>query len=244
MDEGSTSQILLKRDGLGAIWRVDDAVGRPCVVRDWRAAPLPMRPVARVLADREARALQHLSRHRRAGSGWPAALQIRGASIGRPGELAARSFLAGVPLVEAERLALDYFERLEELVAELHAAGVCHNDLHKEQNVLVLPDGRPALIDFQLASVHTSESRAFRSRRADDLRHVGKMLARYERAGKPQPDAAPKRRRGGLSWVWRKTGKPAYNVLVHGLLGKPEGERGRPDEGPWPERLGRLGPWE
>jgi len=243
VDERGTSNSLLKRDGLGAIWRVEAGATGACVVRDWRAAPWPMRPVARFLANREARALRHLNDHHRAGRAWPAALEVPGAAIGRRGELPARSFLEGVPLVEADRVALDYFERLEELVIELHAAGVCHNDLHKEQNVLVLPDGRPALIDFQLASVHASDSRSFRSRRADDLRHVGKMRARYERAGRPRPDRAPKRKRGGLSWIWRKTGKPLYNALAHGLLGKPEGERGRPDAGPWPERSGKLGPW-
>lgn len=243
MDDRGTSPEQLKRDGLGAIWRVNQAASGACVVRDWRAAPLPMRPVARFLASREARALAHLSGHRLAGRGWPAARTIEGAAIGRRGELPARSFLEGAPLVEADRVALDYFERLEELVAELHRAGVCHNDLHKEQNVLVLPDGWPALIDFQLASVHAGDSRSFRARSADDLRHVGKMRARYERAGRAEPDGAPKRRRGGLSWVWRKTGKPLYNAVAHGLLGKPEGERGRPDSGPWPERSGELGPW-
>jgi RIO-like serine/threonine protein kinase len=202
-----------------------------------------MRPVARLLAGREARALVHLSDRARAGLAWPAARTVPGECIGRRGSLPARSFLDGVPLVEAQRVALDYFERLKELVAELHAAGVCHNDLHKEQNVLVGPDGRPALIDFQLASVHRTESRVFRSRRADDLRHVAKMRARYERAGRPQADGAPRRRRGGLAWVWRTIGKPLYNAVVHGLLGKPEGERGRPDAGPWPERSGELGPW-
>lgn len=233
----------LKRDGLGAIWRVDLGIEGACVVRDWRAAPLPMQPLARLLAQRESRALEFLSDHRRAGVGWPSVTTVAGALIGRRGELLGRSFLDGTPLVDAERVALNYFDRLEELVKELHTAGVCHNDLHKEQNVLVRQNGQPALIDFQLASVHREESRAFRSRRADDLRHVGKMRARYERAGRPMTDGAPRRKRGGLSWVWRKTGKPLYNGLIHGLLGKPEGERGRPDAGPWPERSGELDPW-
>ena len=36
-------------------------------------------------------------------------------------------------------------------VRRLHAANVIHNDLAKETNWLVTPDGRPALVDFQLA---------------------------------------------------------------------------------------------
>ena len=119
------------------------------------------------------------------------------------------------------------------------------NDLHKEPNILVLPDGRPALIDFQLASVHVSrESRSFRVRQAEDLRHVDKHRRRYERRGAPKTerDRAGRTKRSLLSAGWRRLGKPVYNGIVHGLFGQPSSEPRRPESGPWPEWVAPLSP--
>ena len=40
------------------------------------------------------------------------------------------------------------FERLQSLVAQIHARGVVHVDLRKRDNILVTEDGRPCIIDF------------------------------------------------------------------------------------------------
>ena len=158
------------------------------------------------------------------------------------GELS-REYLTGRPLHEAEQLPRDFFERLEELVRAVHARGVCHNDLHKEQNVLVGEDGRPALIDFQLASVHARRGRAFHVRTREDLRHVEKHRRRYLRAGRPKTDAdrAGRPRRSLLAWAWRRGGKPVYH-LVAGLAGTRDGEPRRPSSGPWPVWTEPVGP--
>lgn len=58
-----------------------------------------------------------------------------------------------------------YFEALERLAIDIHARGVAHLDLRYRQNVLVLDDGTPAVLDFQ-ASV-----------RLDRLPHVLRRLA-------------------------------------------------------------------
>ncbi len=47
--------------------------------------------------------------------------------------------------------AVDFFPRLGESLALLHAAGVCHNDLGKPENLLVDQTGRGWIIDFQIA---------------------------------------------------------------------------------------------
>ncbi len=40
------------------------------------------------------------------------------------------------------------FEKLGRLMAQVHARGVAHIDLRKRDNILVAPDGRPSVIDF------------------------------------------------------------------------------------------------
>ncbi len=195
--------------------------------------------LARILLGREARALVRL--HGLAGV--PRTLQ------GTRSELI-RSYQAGVPLSETDELALDFFERLAELVGEVHALGVCHNDLHKEQNVIVGVDGRPCLVDFQLASVHDRDSRARRVRRREDLRHVEKHRRRYLRDGRGPEGVAFDRRalppmvRSPGARFWRRVIKPIYVFVTRSLLRTRDGEIRRRSDGAWPrwtEALGRAG---
>lgn len=44
-----------------------------------------------------------------------------------------------------------FFPRLTRILEQVHARGVAHNDLSKPENVLVTPEGRPVLIDLQIA---------------------------------------------------------------------------------------------
>lgn len=44
-----------------------------------------------------------------------------------------------------------YFELLSEMVAQLHGAGVAHGDLEKLDNILITPQGEPAMVDFTSA---------------------------------------------------------------------------------------------
>lgn len=41
-----------------------------------------------------------------------------------------------------------YFDRLDSLVRALHERGVAHGDLDQEDNIMVMDDGSPAIIDF------------------------------------------------------------------------------------------------
>lgn len=63
----------------------------------------------------------------------------------------ARSYVAGHALAEGEWVNDAFFPRLRYLLAEVHRRGVAHVDLHKRENILVGEDGRPHLIDFQIA---------------------------------------------------------------------------------------------
>ena len=239
----------LKRDALGRVEWMDGPDG-PCVRRVACGGRVPgSRLVARVLLARERRALARLAtacedEPRLAGS-LPVLLDrpdyVRAASLDgrapRSGDVLLRSWIEGVPLWAAERLPQDFFERLEDLVHDVHAAGVCHNDLHKEPNLLVAPDGYPVLIDFQLASCHGTFDRTWRTRSAEDHRHVLKHRRRYRLATRdpddPLPPALPKRR-SLFARVWMKTGKKLYNLVTRRLFAYQDGEPRRPSSGPWP----------
>jgi RIO-like serine/threonine protein kinase len=151
-----------------------------------------------------------------------------------------RAFVPGEPLSQARALPENFFDELDALVEAVHARGICHNDLHKEQNVLVGEDGRPWLLDFQLASSHPSDTRTFASRAREDLRHVEKHRRRYTRDGRgPRGERThglgAGQRRSWLARAWRNTGKPLYNAIIHSLLRRPPSEARRSSAGPWPQ---------
>ncbi len=228
----------LKHDVFGRVELVRGPEGL-LVRRVARAGLLDPRAIlARALLARERRALQALR-------GMPGVPQLSVADQGAAHELL-RTHLAGAPLHRATQLPLDYFEHLDELVQALHARGVCHNDLHKEPNILVGEDGRPALVDFQLSSVHTRHDRSFRVRVGEDLRHAEKHRARYVSfGGAPQgvrtAGAGVGRQRSPLAKWWRRLGKPVWDFVRGSLLRTREKEGGRPSHGPWPAWTPPLG---
>ncbi len=72
-----------------------------------------------------------------------------------------------------------YFRSAKAALRKLHRAGICHNDLAKEQNWLVGRDGRAYLTDFQLAACFKTRSRLFRIAAYEDLRHLLKHKRSY-----------------------------------------------------------------
>jgi hypothetical protein len=248
---------LLKRDALGSVELIE-LDGARFVRRVASGGRIPgSRGVARILMGRERRALATLGElagpPSAAADSLPArTLQSALTAAGRapdPRDVLVRPFIEGLALHHATTLPEDFFDHLDRLVLEFHRRGVCHNDLHKEQNVIVRSDGFPALIDFQLASVHANrDSRAFRVRCREDLRHVQKHRRRYTRDGRgPSSAAAPLgaaygASRSPLAAAWRRLGKPLYTALTRGLLRTRDGEERRPSSGPWPEWVGPLSP--
>ncbi len=226
--------ILLKRDALGSVELVHDRSGL-AVRRVPSRAPI-LSTVARLLMRRERRAL-----HALVGLlGVPRIIDREG-----PGGAQWRSWLPGEALALAPHLPLDFFERLEELVVAIHSVGVCHNDLHKETNILVGDDGYPALLDFQLASLHRHRGRAFAVRAAEDLRYVDKHRRSYcRRMGRTEPVGLAAPRSSLLARGWRLLWKPLYNWTTRSktLRTRMPGEPRRPRNGPWPTWAPPVGP--
>lgn len=234
---------------MGLVERLDGPQG-PVVRRVAQGGSIPGSGlVARVLMARERRALDRLRDvsgvARLVEDDLYATARSKDGSVPRPKDVLMRSWVDGCPLQEATELPRDFFDRLEELVRALHERGVCHNDLHKEANILVGLDGYPSLVDFQLASVHGAGQRSFRIRVREDLRHVEKHRWKYTQRGvNAAGDAVkrPQKQRSFLAQAWLRWGKPPYMFVTRRLLGYQGGERGRPMSGPWPEWTDPVGP--
>ena len=111
-----------------------------------------------------------------------------------------------------------YFRAAARLLRRLHAANVIHNDLAKETNWLVTPEGRPALVDFQLAMTLTKRGALARALGHDDLRH----LLKHKRTYLPGRLTAREKRildtRSLPSRIWMASGKPIYLFVTRRLL--------------------------
>ena len=209
MDQpGSVEVTALKADSFGRIALMRDAGGALFVRRDLRHVPAWLRLPAWWLARREARGLQAVA----GMADVPGLLRWDGRVLDR-------SYMAGHAMYQRPpRGDLAYFRRARRLLQQLHRHGLAHNDLAKEANWLVLEDGRPAIIDFQLAVRGRQRSRWMRLLAREDLRHLLKHKRTY------CPDAiTPVERRvlKRTSWLreaWFATGKPVYRVVTRRIL--------------------------
>jgi RIO-like serine/threonine protein kinase len=184
------------------------------IVRDLSQARPGCRGVARLLARREARALERL-----AGiDGVPALIDHQRDRL-------TREYLAGQPMHEYGPDSRTLFRNALRLLRRIHRAGVAHNDLAKEANWICDDQNRIGIVDFQLASCCRHRSRRFRRLAREDLRHLLKHKACY------MPDALTARQRALLAnpslaaRLWRRLFKPPYHLLTRTILR-------------WPERIG------
>ena len=100
---------------------------------------------------------------------------------------------------------------------QLHRNGVAHNDLAKEANWLVTEDGRPALIDFQLAVIGNPRSRWMRLLAREDLRHLLAQAHVLPRVAHPGGEARAQAHLVGARTVFA-TGKPVYRFVTRRIL--------------------------
>jgi len=81
-----------------------------------------------------------------------------------------RGFINGVALHLAKPSGdVAYFRSAKQALRKLHRAGICHNDLAKEQNWLRGSDGNAYVTDFQLAACFKTRGRLFRIAAYEDL---------------------------------------------------------------------------
>jgi len=121
----------------------------------------------------------------------------------------AREFVPGKPLLRNTAVGDDFFPALLRLLDHIHQRGIAYVDLEKGPNILVGEDGKPYLIDFQVAFYvpekllgQTELCRLFRRwlQRADDYH----ALKHYRRSRPDQltpRQLAASRRRPGPVWL-------------------------------------------
>jgi hypothetical protein len=138
-----------------------------------------------------------------------------------------RGFVDGVALHLAKPHGdLAYFRSAKAMLRRLRRAGICHNDLAKEQNWLVGRDGLAYVTDFQLAACFARRGRLYRILAYEDLRHLLKHKRSYA------PEALTPRERKILAKksfaasLWLATGKKVYRAITRGLFNFTDREGG------------------
>lgn len=197
------------------VWR--DAAGeQPAIRRDLTTARWWAKPLAWHFGWRERRSLDKVS-------GVRGAPQLLDAGDG----YIVRSFIEGLPFQMAKPYGnAALFSDAKRLLRQMRRAGVCHNDLAKEPNWLVTPDGLAAVTDFQLATVHANRGPLYRMLAHEDLRH----LLKHKRKFCPDALTAGERRvlkRKSLpARIWLMTGKKVYKLITRDIMGVRDREGG------------------
>jgi len=138
-----------------------------------------------------------------------------------------RGFIDGVALHLAKPHGdLAYFRSAKAALRRLRRAGICHNDLAKEQNWLVGRDGRAYLTDFQLAACFKTRSRLFRIAAYEDLRHLLKHKRSYAPEALTPRERRILARKSLFASLWLATGKKVYRAVTRGLFNFTDREGG------------------
>ncbi|QSX74820.1 serine/threonine protein kinase [Lysobacter arenosi] len=206
-DLDATEVQALKADSFGRIALMRDGDGL-FVRRDLRHVPLWLRLPAWWLARREARGLERVA-------GLAATPQL----LRWDGRRLDRSYMAGAAMYQRPpRGDLAYFRSARRLLQQLHRRGLAHNDLAKEANWLVLDDGAPAIIDFQLATRGSPRAPWMRLLAREDLRHLLKHKRTYCPQFLTPVERRVLKRHSWLREAWFATGKPVYRFVTRKLL--------------------------
>src|SRR2546430_15673348 len=206
-----TEGVLLKRDVFSTVERGrfrDNAGEVDAVLRRLDRVPWWCHIPARHLFARERRALA-LARNLDVG---PKLLWAGRSAL-------VRGFIDGVALHLAKPHGdIAYFRSAKLALRKLHRAGICHNDLAKEQNWLRGSNGHAYVTDFQLAACFKTRSRLFRIAAYEDLRHMLKHKRSYAPEALTLKERKILARKSFVASIWLVTGKKVYQAITRGLF--------------------------
>lgn len=177
------------------------------------ASPWWSRPAAWLLAKREIRALEAV----RGIEGVPTLLETDDDGL-------YRSWTDGTPLHLAAPDQIGWYRSAHRILKAMRRVGVTHNDLAKPQNWLMTPDGKAAVIDFQLASRHRGKTRLARLMAYEDLRHLLKQKRAYAPDLLTPVEMRMLARKSLPARIWLMTGKKVYNFITRRLFDWSDGE--------------------
>ncbi|MGL4437645.1 MAG: serine/threonine protein kinase [Bosea sp. (in: a-proteobacteria)] len=197
------------------IWS-DRAGEHAAIRRDLTTARWWAKPLAWHFGVRERRSLARAS----GIEGIPA---LHAASDG----IIIRGFIEGLPFQMAKPYGqVRLFSDAKRLLRQMRRAGVCHNDLAKEPNWLVTPDGRAAVTDFQLATIHNARGRLYRLLAHEDLRHLLKHKRKFCPEAITPGELRVLKKKSLPARIWLMTGKKVYKLITRDLLGVRDREGG------------------
>lgn len=139
-----------KHDSWAATAVYGSGDGARIVCKFNRVAPIffiPMAWLGKRLARRELWFLRHLADI----DGIPKAFEVSEAAGGLLPNVSAHEFVEGGPFRGRKDAHDTFFDQLDAMIGQLHRRGVAYVDLHKMENIIVDPEGRPNLIDFQVS---------------------------------------------------------------------------------------------
>ena len=174
MENAQLIEVLRPAEAARPEVRLEDWDGRLVVVKDYRVRATPLKLwVGRYLVARE-----YAAHERLAGiDGIPEAIATGNEYV------FAHEYVEGIPAPEApEHLTPQFFDALYELVRAIHRRAMAHGDLKRLQNILVRPDGSPAIIDLSAAIMSGSNPMAaalLAYIQDDDLRAIAKLKMRH-----------------------------------------------------------------
>ena len=197
----------MKKDIFGGTYLVLSDAGAT-IRRDASEAAIAVRWVARWLLSREARALAVLD----GIEGVPELLQVGRESL-------VRGYIEGAAMHHSKPDRREYFLAASALLRKLHCRGVVHNDLAKEPNLLVMTDGNPAIIDYQLSWSAQRRGRLFRILAREDIRHLLKHKRTYCTAELTMREKQILDNPSILSRIFMSTVKPLYLFVTRRILG-------------------------
>ena len=148
------------------------------------------------------------------------------APYGRTGMI--YEYIEGVILKQTQHIPDDFFDKLAELLFQIHSRNVVYVDMNKRSNIIVSPDEQPHLIDFQISLILSND--ALVSRRLtsfvrkklqrEDLYHLFKHKRRLCPDKLRPEEETISRRRSKLIRVhqtiarpWRKVCRAVFKYL-------------------------------
>lgn len=130
-----------------------------------------------------------------------------------------RSYLSGAPIQQSStKLNDDFFNKALELVQMLHENGIVHNDLEKAENWIVLDNGEPGMIDFQLAKYFSRNTFLFKLLKKVEIRHVIKSKKQFSDSPLSPAELNILNNRGRIHKFIIHYIKPIYNFITRKIF--------------------------
>lgn len=130
-----------------------------------------------------------------------------------------RSYISGTPINQyPEKLNEAFYAKAFELVQTLHRNGIVHNDLEKAENWIVMDNGEPAFIDFQLAKHFSRKTFLFKLLKKIEQRHIIKSKKRFCSSPLSESELKILNNRSLIHKFARQYIKPFYNFITRKLL--------------------------